>query len=157
MWCLISILAMNLSNEVTRVILMPSVSPRHAHYRHTKRKIHPLQPPTLSAEDAAQHPIQRRNIDVALRRGAQTGQAHQDPTQKRWHEERYVRITRALDIEARSLDRPSQLGQTVTPPMVTHVVLYSPQPHERRHNHHHATARTQHAAHLPQARHIIIE
>src|SRR2546425_1582537 len=88
-----------------------SVSPRHAHYRHTKRKIHPLQPPTLSAEDAPQHTIQHRNIDVALRRGAQTGQAHEDPTEERWHEERYVCITRALDIEARALDRLSQLGQ----------------------------------------------
>src|SRR6266478_4998013 len=44
----------------------PSVSPRHAHYRHTKRKTHPLQPPTLSAENATQHAIQHSNIDVAL-------------------------------------------------------------------------------------------
>src|SRR5213080_3476570 len=115
---------------------MPSVSPRHTHYRHPKRKIHPLQPPTLSAEDAAQHTIQHRNIDVALRRGAQTGKAHEDPTQKGWHEESYVCVTRALDTQPSSLDRLSQLWQPVTPPMVTHVVLYSPQPHECRHDQH---------------------
>src|SRR5207249_411326 len=131
MWCLISILAMNLSNEVTRVILIASVSPRHAHYRHAERKIHPLQPPTLSAEDAPQHAIQHSNVDVALRRGAQTDQAHEDPTQKGWHEERDVSVTCALDMQPSPLDRPSQLGQPVTPPMVTHVVLYSPEPHER--------------------------
>ena len=74
------VLDFNLGDEpvqrVTRVILMASVSPRHAHYRHTERKIHSLQPPTLSAEDAAQHTIQRGYIDLALRGGAQTRQAH---------------------------------------------------------------------------------
>src|SRR5213080_4555870 len=107
MWCLISILAMNLSNEVTRVILMPSVSPRHAHYRHTKRKIHPLQPPTLRAENAPQQTIQRRNIDVALRCGAQTGQAHEYTTQESGHEERDIGVSCALDMKSGSLDRVS--------------------------------------------------
>lgn len=31
-----------------------SVSPRHTNYRNAKRKVHPSQPPTLGAEDAAE-------------------------------------------------------------------------------------------------------
>src|ERR1044072_6653894 len=73
------------------------------------------------------------------------------------HEKRDVRVSRALDLEPGLLEYAPELRHAISPAVIAHISLQTPQKHGRRHKQQHAPAGPQHAAHLTQSGEIVIE
>ena len=130
--------------------------PRDAETGYAKRQVHKSQKPTFRAEHTAKHAVQRRHIDVVLALSFEAGPLHQLSPYKDWQKEREVRVGGALDFKSGLLEHAPQFRQTVSTPVMAHVVLKSPQKHKRRYEQQSSTARSQHAMHLAQTSEVVV-
>jgi len=65
---------------------------------------------------------------------------HEFPDDQDWQKERDVRVRCALDLKAGLFEHMSEFRQTIAPAMMTHIILQTPQKHERRHKQQHPPA-----------------
>src|SRR5215510_9931420 len=98
----------------------------------SERQIDITQDRTLRTENLPEHTIQSGNVDSVLRIGLDSCEAHQLSYEQDREEERDVRVSAALDFESRLFEHAPEFRQTIAPPVIAHVVLQTPQEHERR-------------------------
>ena len=94
----------------------------------------------FSAENAAQHSVQKSNGNVVLGCGPKSCHAHEQAAEQNRDEESDVRLGCEFDFQTCLSHCRLETVESVATPMVADVVLDAPKKHERRHEKQRATA-----------------
>src|SRR5215213_3248975 len=105
-------------------IFICSTLPGDAEGGDAEREIQPAEQRALRAEDAAEHAVQGRDVDVVLGSGPDARDFHQRAAEQDRREESDVGVGRALDFEAGLANGPPQVRDSVAATVVAHVVLH---------------------------------